>query len=128
MGTAVGLDEQDIGDVSTTTMPLPWIPTTDRRGGVSPQEATDLRAVEVFLKASDWAAAKPLLQRLAAANRAEPRYRALLAYVLGHEAQLAGDGARARAEWARALQLDPSLTALGLRRPRGTLVRRFFGR
>jgi hypothetical protein len=101
---------------------------TDSHGGVSAQEAHDLQTVEALLTARAWAEAKPIVQRLAATNRAEPRYRALLAFVLGHEANEAGDLVRARAEWDRALALDPSLRARGIRRRRPSLVQRLFGR
>ncbi|HRC55521.1 MAG: hypothetical protein IPI49_07815 [Myxococcales bacterium] len=101
---------------------------TDSHGGMSQEEASDLRAAESLINAGNWAGAKPVLQRLATANRAEPRYRALLAFVLGHEAKLAGDGTRARAEWDRALQLDPEIAARGVRRRRGSIVQRLLGR
>lgn len=101
---------------------------TEPHGGGSTQEAADLRIVESHIAAQDWASAKPILLRLAAANRAERRYRALLAFVLGHEAKDHGDVARARAEWARALALDPSIEARGVRRRRGSFVQRWFGR
>lgn len=101
---------------------------TDSYGGMSKQEASDLRAAEALIGAREWTAARFLLHRLATANRAEPRYRALLAFVLGHEAKASGDVDRARAEWDRALQLDPSLAARGIRRRRGSIVQRWFGR
>lgn len=103
---------------------------TNSRGGISIDEATDLEAAESFIEKKDWSSAKPVLQRLAAANRAEPRYRALLALVLGHEAAKAGDLNRARAEWERAKKLDPSLedkAPATRRRPR-SFVQRLFGR
>lgn len=91
------------------------------------QEAADLRLAESCIASQDWANAKPILLRLAAANRAERRYRALLAFVLGHEANANGDTERARAEWARAVSLDPSIEARGIRRRRGSFVQRWFG-
>jgi hypothetical protein len=101
---------------------------TDSRGGVSKQEQDDLARAEALLLERRWADAKVVLLRLAAANRAEPRYRALLALALGHEADDAGDGARARVEWARADKLDPSLRKRGTRSRRPSLVQRLFGR
>lgn len=101
---------------------------TDSYGGMSTQEASDLRTAEKLIDASRWAEARPILHRLATTNRAEPRYRALLAFVLGHEAKLSGNVDRARAEWDRALQLDPSLAARGIRRRRSSIVQRLFGR
>jgi Flp pilus assembly protein TadD len=103
---------------------------TNSRGGISTEEATDLEAAEALIESKDWASARPILQRLAAANRAEPKYRALLAFVLGHEAAKAGDLTRARADWERAKKLDPSLEQKipqGRRRPR-SFVQRLFGR
>jgi hypothetical protein len=102
---------------------------TDSRGGISIDEAKDLDSADSLIERKQWAAARPILQRLAAANRAEPRYRALLALVLGHEAAAAGDMPRARAEWARAEKLDPTLADRKPRRRRGgSLVQRLFGR
>ncbi len=101
---------------------------TNSRGGISNEEAQDLEAADSHIEAKQWSAARPVLQRLAAANRAEPRYRALLALVLGHEAAGTGDMTRARAEWARAEKLDPSLASQMPRRSRGSLVQRLFGR
>jgi hypothetical protein len=103
---------------------------TNNHGGISAEEATDLEAAEALIKSKDWAAARTVLQRLAAANRAEPKYRALLAFVLGHEAATAGDMTRARAEWERAKKLDPSLKqeALRGRRRSRSFVQWLFGR
>lgn len=102
---------------------------THSRGGITDEEAKDLESADALIEQKQWAAARPILQRLAAANRAEPRYRALLAFVLGHEAAAAGDMARARVEWARAEKLDPSLASQTPRRRRGgSLVQRLFGR
>lgn len=92
------------------------------------QEAADLRIAEFHIGAQDWANAKLILLRLATTNRAERRYLALLAFVLGHEAMANGDAARARVEWARAVALDPSIEARGVRRRRTSLVQRLFGR
>lgn len=103
---------------------------TNSRGGITADEAADLQSAERFIECKEWTSAKPVLQRLATANRAEPRYRALLALVLGHEAAKVGDMARARAEWERAKKLDPSLEEKApatRRRPR-SLVQRLFGR
>jgi hypothetical protein len=103
---------------------------TNSRGGISTEEATDLEAAEAFIERKEWACAKPILQRLATANRAEPKYRALLAFVLGHEAAKGGDLTRARADWERAKKLDPSLESKiphSRRRPR-SFVQRLFGR
>jgi hypothetical protein len=101
---------------------------TDSRGGISIDEARDLKSADSLIQGKQWGAARPILQRLAAANRAEPRYRALLALVLGHEAAAAGDMGRARSEWARAEKLDPSLAEARPRRRRASLVQRLFGR
>lgn len=101
---------------------------TEPHGGGSKQEVADLRIAESHIAARDWANAKPILLRLAAANRAERRYLALLAFVLGHEAMSNGDAERARVEWARAVALDPSLESRGVRRRRASFVQRWFGR
>lgn len=101
---------------------------TDSRGGISIDEAKDLESADALIHAHAWGAARPILQRLAAANRAEPRYRALLALVLGHEAATAGDMTRAHAEWARAEKLDPALADRRPSRPRSSLVQRLLGR
>ncbi|MEZ4360777.1 MAG: hypothetical protein R3B48_11390 [Kofleriaceae bacterium] len=99
---------------------------TDSRGGVSKVERAELHAAEAALADRRWPEAKRSLLRLASLNRAEPRYRAMLALVLGHEAMEAGDPQRARSEWARAAKLDPSLEASELRPRRRSLVKRLF--
>jgi hypothetical protein len=101
---------------------------TSGDGGLSPQEASDLISAEAFISAGDWAAAKHVLVRLASAHRTQPCYRALLAFVLGHEAKDAGEDERAHAQWDRAIQLDPSLELRGIRRRRSSLVQWLFGR
>jgi hypothetical protein len=86
-----------------------------------------LRYAERLLHACRWTEARTILHRLATTTPGVTRYRVLLAYARGEEYCERGELARARAEWRRALILDPSCieakAALGRVR-RGT----FFGR
>lgn len=62
-----------------------------------------------FIADKNWAAAKNVLNGLAARNPGSKPYRALLCYARGCEAQSAGKGEEAVMELQRALQLDPDL-------------------
>jgi hypothetical protein len=66
-------------------------------------------AVVEQLQRGQWDAARAALTALAARNPDTPRYRALLAYARGREAQLAGRLDEARVELQDALQLDSEL-------------------
>ena len=77
-----------------------------------------------------WSDARSALHQLALRNPRDPRVRALLALARGHEAAAGGDMASARSEWARAVQLDPSLelAKAALRRRRPSLIDRLLRR
>lgn len=66
-------------------------------------------AVVEQLQRGQWDAARAALTALAARNPDTPRYRALIAYARGREAQLAGRLDEARVELQDALQLDSEL-------------------
>ena len=66
-------------------------------------------AVVEQLQRGQWDAARAALTALAARNPDTPRYRALIAYARGREAQLAGRLDEARVELQDALQIDPEL-------------------
>jgi hypothetical protein len=88
-----------------TTGQIPQLPP-----GVLPgSEEADLEIAMFYLRKKQWAEARKLLHALAARVPADKRYRALLAYARGREAQDEGRHDEARAEFNRALQLDPDL-------------------
>lgn len=72
-------------------------------------ERAELQLVLDALAAKNWGAAKALLNGLAARVPTSKRYRALIAYTRGREAQAASRGEDAAQEFQRALQLDPDL-------------------
>ncbi|HWO19048.1 MAG TPA: hypothetical protein VNO30_09730 [Kofleriaceae bacterium] len=77
-------------------------------GGARPEER-ELAAALEQLHRGQWDAARALLSMLAARAPDVPRYRALLAYARGREAQLAQRLDEARVELQHALQIDPEL-------------------
>jgi hypothetical protein len=72
-------------------------------------ERAELQLVLDALTAKNWGAAKALLNGLAARVPTSKKYRALIAYTRGREAQTANRGEDAAQEFQRALQLDPDL-------------------
>ncbi len=72
-------------------------------------ERAELQLVLDALAAKNWGAAKGLLNGLAARVPTAKKYRALIAYTRGREAQTANRGEDAAQEFQRALQLDPDL-------------------
>jgi tetratricopeptide (TPR) repeat protein len=78
--------------------------------GVEPgSEEADLEIATHLLRRKNWTEARRTLHALAARAPKEKRYRALLAYARGREAQDIGRHDEARTEFTRALQLDPDL-------------------
>ena len=75
---------------------------------------------------------RTVARELATRDPHNAHYRALLALARGHEASLANEPARARAEWRRAIMLDPALAeardALSSRAGRRSWVERLFRR
>jgi hypothetical protein len=72
-------------------------------------ERAELQLVLDALAEKKWGAAKALLNGLAARVPTSKKYRALIAYTRGREAQTASRGEDAAQEFQRALQLDPDL-------------------
>lgn len=72
-------------------------------------ERAELQLVLDALAEKNWGAAKALLNGLAARVPTSKKYRALIAYTRGREAQAASRGEDAAQEFQRALQLDPDL-------------------
>jgi hypothetical protein len=72
-------------------------------------ERAELQLVLDALTQKNWGAAKALLNGLAARVPTSKKYRALIAYTRGREAQAASRGEDAAQEFQRALQLDPDL-------------------
>lgn len=109
---------------------MSWVKPIPAPGADDQTEA--LRLADALLLAGRFAEARGHLRRLAEASPGVTYYRALLALARGHEASEAGDHQRARAEWRRALILDPTLdrARVALRRSRapsflGRIVDRF---
>ncbi|HWU89753.1 MAG TPA: hypothetical protein VN253_20965 [Kofleriaceae bacterium] len=61
------------------------------------------------MQRGQWEAARTALAALAARSPGAPRYRALISYARGREAQLAQQVDEARVELQDALQIDPDL-------------------
>lgn len=97
-----------------------------------PDDASTLRRAQQALELQRWTEARELLLQLATRQPATTQYRALLAYARGQEALSSGNEEAARAEWRRALTLDPSLKdaqhALAARTRRRSWVDRLLGR
>jgi tetratricopeptide (TPR) repeat protein len=87
------------------TMQLPKLSD----GVVPGSEEADLEIAMHFIKRKQWSDARKQLHALAARVPADKRYRALLSYARGREQQDDGRHDEARAEFNRALQLDPDL-------------------
>lgn len=106
----------------------PSFVTSDR----GPDDASALRRAQHALELQRWSEARELLHQLATRRPSFTQCRALLAYARGQEALQAGDEESARAEWRRALTLDPSLVdaqrALAARPRRRSWVDRLLGR
>jgi hypothetical protein len=105
---------------------------TTQSSGDGDDETALFRRASKALELQHWTEARDLLFDLARLRPDKGRYRALLAYARGHESFIAGDEARAREEWRRALVLDPKLReaqqALASRaQPRRSWVARLFG-
>jgi len=91
--------------------------TTGRIGFVEPPpdstttEEAEREVAMGYLRKKQWSEARKALHALAARVSADDRkrYRALLSYARGREAQDLGRHEDARAEFTRALQLDPDL-------------------
>jgi hypothetical protein len=101
---------------ATPPSPLPALaarpglarPPSTPPGAARPDER-ELAAALDQLHRGQWDAARALLSMLAARAPEVPRYRALLAYARGREAQLAQRLDEARVELQHALQIDPEL-------------------
>jgi hypothetical protein len=100
--------------------PPPPTPSAQRppaRPGPPLRPDVELAAALELLARGQWDAARSKLDALAAHAPESPRYRALLAYARGREAQLSQRPDEARIELMTALQIDPDLqlakTALG---------------
>jgi len=96
---------------STTAKATPdATPHIELPPGVEPgTEEAELELAMYHLRRKHWTDARKALHALAARNPKEKRYRALLSYARGREAQDGNRRDEARTEFARALQLDPDL-------------------
>ena len=74
-------------------------------------EEAEFEQAMMHLRRRQWGEARKAFHALAASNTVDKRYRALLSYARGREAQDAGRHDVARAEFTRAVQLDPELNA-----------------
>ena len=94
-------------DPETTRGTGEWQPLA--KPTVAFDERAELQLVLDALAQKNWGAAKALLNGLAARVPTSKKYRALIAYTRGREAQAANRGEDAAQEFQRALQLDPDL-------------------
>jgi hypothetical protein len=94
-------------DPETTRGTGEWQPLG--KPAVAFDERAELQLVLDALAQKNWGAAKALLNGLAARVPTSKKYRALIAYTRGREAQTANRGEDAAQEFQRALQLDPDL-------------------
>ncbi len=97
---------------STTAKATPdATPQIELPPGVEPgTEEAELELAMHHLRRKQWTEARKTLHALAARNSKEKKYRALLSYARGREAQDGNRRDEARTEFARALQLDPELS------------------
>lgn len=93
---------------SVTPRPAAPPPASPAAGGAG-DGAPELAPILALLEQNQFAVARAALEVLAAQAPGVVRYRALIAYSKGREAQLAGDTGGARVELMEALQLDPDL-------------------
>jgi hypothetical protein len=102
-------------NLTPPTSPPPDAQTNRGTGSWQPKttpafdERSELQQVMDALAQKNWGAAKALLNGLAARVQSSSKYRALIAYTRGREAQSAGRGEDAVMEFQRALQIDPEL-------------------
>jgi hypothetical protein len=114
--TAARDSTQRIGSIRTpivqASQPIPNPTPTATPSTEIPQlsEEAELEAATDLLRKRQWTEARKALQSLAARDTVNKRYRALLSYARGREAQDEARHDEARAEFTRALQLDPDLS------------------
>lgn len=97
--------------VTAKATPPDATPHVELPPGVLPgSEEAELEYAMYYLRRKHWSDARKALHALAARYPQEKKYRALLSYARGREAQDDSRRDDARAEFARALQLDPELS------------------
>ena len=89
--------------------PLTMRPAAGPPAGAPRSDLIDLTSALELLQRGQWDAARATLASLAERAPEMRRYRALLPYSRGREAQLAGRLDEARVELQDALQIDPDL-------------------
>jgi hypothetical protein len=94
---------------ATTARPASATPPSGHPKLQVTAEERDLAAALELLARLQWDAARTALNTLATKHPGTPRYRALLAFARGREAQLARRIDEARVELEQALQIDPDL-------------------
>jgi hypothetical protein len=83
--------------------------TTTPAAAATAGKADELAPILEQMRLGQWDAARAALAALAARSPEVPRYRALICYARGREAQLSYDLDAARVELQDALQIDPEL-------------------
>ncbi|HUQ02469.1 MAG TPA: tetratricopeptide repeat protein [Kofleriaceae bacterium] len=89
------------------TPPPPPAPAPPRAVTASPTPNPQLEKALELTQQKRWAEARTAFVELATKNPGDPRYRAYVHYARGWEALTLGKDNEARAEWQRALALDP---------------------
>lgn len=104
----------------TVTSPKPAQPASQRPAGAIPVPAAkasstmpvmdrELAPIYELIQNQQWEQARSQLKVLVARAPDAPKYRALVHYTIGREAQLGGDRDAARDQLLSALELDPDL-------------------
>ncbi len=90
--------------------PVPGAPSAARPAPGAFDERAEFANAMELMRRKEWPAAREALQSLAARVPTSARYKALLAYSRGREAEMAGRIDDAILEFQRALQVDPNLS------------------
>ncbi len=117
--SAVSFTAQDRvrpASMSPATQPAPAPTARPRAASVSPTRALTpteeaMEPAMDLLRRKLWADARQALLKLAVAHPQEKAFRAYMHYARGRESQDAGKLDEARAEWQRAIGLEPELVA-----------------
>ncbi|HEU0030211.1 MAG TPA: J domain-containing protein [Kofleriaceae bacterium] len=107
MRSSATMPAQPAPPSTPATPPAP--PAGPRPTGTMPNIDRELVPVYDLMQRGQWEQARQVITALSSKSRGAPKYRALLSYTRGRQAQLAGARDDARIELETALQLDPDL-------------------